>query len=64
MRITKYAKAITAGAVAAGGTIATAAADSVITSGEIWLIAGAFLGGLGLTWAVPNRQTTASSSEA
>jgi hypothetical protein len=23
------------------------------------LIAGAFLGGLGFTWAIPNKQTTA-----
>lgn len=58
MQISKYAKAITAGAVAAGGTVATAAADGIITGGEIWLIAGAFLGGLGLTWAIPNKQAT------
>ncbi|MFJ4631550.1 hypothetical protein [Streptomyces sp. NPDC088847] len=61
MKITKYAKAVTAGVVAAGGTVATAAADGVITGGEVWLIVGAFLGGLGLTWAVPNRTSTASS---
>ncbi|MFJ8140665.1 hypothetical protein [Streptomyces sp. NPDC096013] len=64
MRITKYAKAITAAAVAAGGTVATAAADGVITGGEAWLIVGAFLGGLGLTWAVPNRTTSTASPEA
>jgi hypothetical protein len=57
MKISKYWKAIAAATVATGGTVAAALDDGVITSGEIWLIAGAFLGGLGLTWAVPNRQT-------
>lgn len=59
MKISRYAKAITAGVVAAGGTVATAAADGTLTGAEIWLIAGAFLGGLGFTWAIPNKQTAA-----
>ncbi|MDX2551316.1 hypothetical protein [Streptomyces stelliscabiei] len=58
MRISKYAKAVTAAVVAAGGALSTAAADGVVTSGEVWIVAGAFLGGLGLTWAVPNRPDT------
>lgn len=60
MKISRYAKAITAAVVAAGGTITAAAADGVITGGEVWIIAGAILGGLGFTWAVPNRTDTAS----
>jgi hypothetical protein len=60
MKISKYAKAVTAAVVAAGGAVSAAAADGVITSGEVWIIAGAFLGGLGFTWAVPNRVDTAS----
>jgi hypothetical protein len=55
VKISKYWKALVAGAVAASGALSTAAADNVITSGEVWLIVGALVGGLGLTWAVPNR---------
>ncbi|MCZ4610115.1 hypothetical protein O3S80_41410 [Streptomyces sp. Lzd4kr] len=57
MKVSKYAKAVVAAVVATGGTVATALADDILTSGEVWLIAGAFIGGLGFTWAVPNRQT-------
>jgi predicted type IV restriction endonuclease len=60
MKISKYAKAVTAAVVAAGGAVSAAAADGVITSGETWIIVGAFLGGLGFTWAVPNHPDTAS----
>lgn len=60
MKLSKYAKAGTAAVVAAGSAVSAAAADGVITSGEIWIIAGAFLSGLGFTWAVPNRTDTAS----
>lgn len=56
MKISKYWKAIVAAVIAAGGTATTAMTDGVLTSGEAWLIVGAFLGGLGFTWAVPNRQ--------
>ncbi|OSZ58660.1 hypothetical protein OQI_20350 [Streptomyces pharetrae CZA14] len=56
MRIKEYAKALVAAGVAAGGTVSAAAADGVITGGEVWLIIGALIGGLGLTWAVPNQQ--------
>ncbi|GGX99726.1 hypothetical protein [Streptomyces fructofermentans] len=61
MRISTYWKAIVAGAVAGSGVLSTAAADGVITTGEVWLIVGAVVGGLGLTWAVPNKQTGSSS---
>ncbi|MEU1474509.1 hypothetical protein [Streptomyces sp. NPDC005760] len=58
MKLSKYAKAATAAVVAAGGAVTTAAADGVVTSGEVWIIVGAFLGGLGFTWAVPNKAET------
>jgi hypothetical protein len=57
VKISKYWKALVAGVVAGSGALSTAAADDVITSGEVWLIVGALVGGLGLTWAVPNRPT-------
>jgi predicted type IV restriction endonuclease len=60
MKLSKYAKAATAAVVAAGGAVSAAAADGVVTSGEVWIIVGAFLGGLGFTWAVPNRSDSAS----
>lgn len=56
MRISKYWKAVVAGIVAGAGTAGAALADNVLTAGEAWTIAGAVLGGLGFTWAVPNRQ--------
>lgn len=58
MKLSKYWKAIVAGVVAGSGALSTAAADSTVTSGELWIIAGAVVGGLGFTWAVPNRQTS------
>ncbi|MFD9445520.1 hypothetical protein ACFWBR_42255 [Streptomyces sp. NPDC060006] len=56
MKITTYWKAVVAGVVAGSGALSTAAADGSVTSGELWIIVGAVVGGLGLTWAVPNRQ--------
>lgn len=55
MRVSRYWKAIVAAVVAGGGSAGTALNDSVITTGEAWVIAGAVLGALGFTWAVPNR---------
>ena len=55
MRVSRYWKAIVAAVVAGGGAAGTALNDSVITTGEAWVIAGAVLGALGFTWAVPNR---------
>ena len=57
MKPSKYWKAVVAAVVATGGTATTALNDGVVTSAEAWLIAGAFLAGLGFTWAVPNRGT-------
>jgi len=55
MKISKYWKAVVAGLVAGSGALGTAAADGVVTSSDVWVIAAAVVGGLGLTWAVPNR---------
>lgn len=57
MKISKYAKAVVAAIVAGGSTAGTALANNNISTGEAWAIAGAVLGALSLTWAVPNRQT-------
>lgn len=56
MKVSKYAKAVVAAVVAAAGTVGTALADDVISTGEAWTIAGVVLGALGFTWAVPNRK--------
>jgi len=61
MQVSRYAKAIVAAVVAAGGTVSTALADGVVTAGEAWLIAGAVLAGLGVTWAVPNKRPSADA---
>jgi hypothetical protein len=58
MKIPTMWKAIVAALVAGLGVVGTALNDSVITTGEGWTIAGAVLGALGLTWAVPNQNTT------
>lgn len=58
MTIGRYWKALVAGLVAGAGALSTAAADDVISSGEVWVIVGAVVGGLGLTWAVPNKPVT------
>lgn len=58
MKIPTMWKAIVAAIVAGAGAAVTALNDSVITTGEAWTIAGAVLGALGLTWAIPNQNTT------
>jgi len=50
-------KAITAAVVAGGGSLVTALDDGTITTQEGLTAVVAVLGALGLTWAVPNRQT-------
>ena len=57
MKIPTMWKAVVAAVVAGAGAAGAALNDSAITTGEAWTIAGAALGALGLTWAVPNRQT-------
>ncbi len=55
MRVSKYAKAVVAAAIAGLGAVGTALTDDVITTGEWWTVAAAVAGALGITWAVPNR---------
>ncbi|MDQ0933814.1 hypothetical protein [Streptomyces turgidiscabies] len=58
MKISSSAKSLVAG-VAAGTTAAvTAVQDGVLTTGEGVTIALAVLGAWGITYAVPNRQTS------
>ncbi|MEU6496456.1 hypothetical protein ABZ890_39770 [Streptomyces sp. NPDC046984] len=60
MKIANVAKSIVAG-VAAGATAAvTAVQDNVLTTGEGVTIALAVLGAWGITYAVPNRQSTSN----
>lgn len=56
--ILSSAKALVAAAVAGVAVGATAADDSVITTGEGWQIAAAFLTAFAATWLVPNTQRT------
>ena len=57
MKVSRMWKAIAAAIVAGAGAMGTALNDSVLTSGEVWTVAGSVLGAFGLTWAVPNRRT-------
>lgn len=59
MKVSKYWKAVVAAAVAGGGSLVTALDDGTITTQEGLTAVVAVLGALGLTWAVPNRQTAA-----
>ena len=56
MRISSIAKAIVAGVAAGSAALATAAQDSVVTTGEGVTVALAVLGAWGITYVVPNRQ--------
>lgn len=56
MRISKYWKAVVAGAAAGSASLATALQDGILTTGEGITAALAVLGALGVTWAVPNQQ--------
>jgi hypothetical protein len=60
MKVAKYWKAVVAGTVAGAGSLSTALADDRITAAEGWLVLTAVLAALGFTWAVPNRQASAS----
>lgn len=57
MRISKYWKAVVAAVAAGAAALATALDDGTVTTQEGLTAVLAVLGALGLTWAVPNRQT-------
>ncbi|MEU4165571.1 hypothetical protein AB0F46_01635 [Streptomyces sp. NPDC026665] len=56
MRIGHIAKAIVSGIAAGAAAAGTAVQDGIITGPEGLTIVLAVLAGLGLTWAVPNKQ--------
>ncbi|MFI5973495.1 hypothetical protein [Streptomyces sp. NPDC051452] len=58
MKVSRYWKAVVAAVVAGGGTAAAAVQDGHITAAETVTIVLSVLGGLGFTWAVPNRPQT------
>lgn len=60
MKVSRYAKAIVAAVVAGSGTLATALGDGTVSTTEAVAVVLAVLGGLGFTWAVPNRPAPSS----
>lgn len=58
MKVSRYWKAVVAAVVAGGGAAGTALQDGKVTGPEAVTIVLAVLGGLGFTWAVPNRPAT------
>lgn len=58
MKISSVAKAVVSGIAAGSAALATAAQDSVLTTGEGVTIALAVLAAWGITWKVPNRTAT------
>jgi hypothetical protein len=61
MKVSKMWKAIVSGAAAGAAAAATAVQDGTVTTAEAVTIGLAVLGALGVTWAVPNRQTPSGS---
>lgn len=58
MNLGRYAKAIVASIVAGGTTLGAALADDHVSTGEWVAVALAVLGGLGVTYVVPNARTS------
>ncbi|MFD0902318.1 hypothetical protein [Actinomadura sediminis] len=58
MKIGSYAKSLVAAVVAGSGTLGTAMADDVVTTGEWVGVALAVLGALGIVAAVPNARVS------
>jgi hypothetical protein len=54
-KLAPYLKAVVAGAIAAGTSLITALGDNILSSQEAVTAAVAFLVGLGVVAAVPNR---------
>jgi sporulation-control protein spo0M len=63
MKIASYAKSLIAGVAAGSAAAATAVQDNVLTTGEGVTIALAVLGAWGITYAVPNRQTSTTQRD-
>jgi hypothetical protein len=58
MKVSRYWKAVVAAVVAGSGSAAAAVQDGTVTAAEAVTILLSVLGGLGFTWAVPNRAKT------
>ncbi|MFJ9031090.1 hypothetical protein ACIRQP_21675 [Streptomyces sp. NPDC102274] len=56
MRISSFAKAVTAGVAAGAAAFAAAVQDGAFTTGEGVTVALAILGALGVTYAIPNKR--------
>ena len=56
MNLKPYAKAIVAGLIAGLGVLGTALVDNQVSPAEWVAVAGATLAGLGVVYAVPNKQ--------
>ncbi|MGV9242606.1 hypothetical protein [Streptomyces sp. NPDC003710] len=62
MKISKMWKAVVGGLAAGAAAAATAVQDGQVTAAEGVTIALAVLGAYGVTWAVPNKQTSSTTS--
>jgi hypothetical protein len=56
MKLAQYRKAFVAAVVAGSSAAVSALQDGHVTAVEAVTIVLAVLGGLGITWAVPNKQ--------
>ncbi|MEV0123146.1 hypothetical protein AB0I16_16660 [Streptomyces sp. NPDC050703] len=55
MKVSKYAKAVTAGLAAGAASLATGLADGTLSAQDGLTAVAAVLAVWGLTWAVPNK---------
>lgn len=62
MKIAPYWKAVAAAVVAGAGAAGTAVQDGTVTGAEGVAIVLAVLGGLGFTWAIPNKPQKPSNA--
>lgn len=62
MKVSKYWKAVVGGLAAGTAALSTALEDGVITAAEGGTAIVAVLGAAGLTWLVPNRNTTTDAN--
>lgn len=61
MRISGMWKAVVAAVAAGSASVGTAVQDGTLTSGEGVTAVLAVLTAMGITWAVPNRETKGSA---
>lgn len=57
IRVSKVWKAVVGGVAAGAAAAGTAVQDGQLTTAEIVTIVLAAVGGLGIVWRVPNRET-------